>query len=167
MAASYRIGPSDLFVGSDLYADAKTLNAQVQGFDRLIESLPNSDKRASDDLLQSWYSFTAQFNPYFRDTWQDNGTFSNFLAALNDSNRDELIQWETRFADLVSQFGAVGIKSASVDVAVSLGAPSFLTSIIGSIDGFAQRYLPWGLGFGTLILLILVAWFFVRPRLTI
>jgi hypothetical protein len=156
-----------LFTGGDLYADAKTLNAQVQGFDRLIESLPNSDKRASDDLLQSWYSFTAQFNPYFRDTWQDNGTLANFLEALNNSNRDQLIQWETRFADLVAQFKAVGISSTSVDVAVSLGAPSFLTKVIGSIDGFAQRYLPWGLGFGTLLLLILIAWFFVKPKVTV
>lgn len=162
--ATYRIGRTDLFTGGDLFADAKTLNAQVQGLDRLISGLPNSDARGGPDLLDSWYSFTAQFNPYFRDTWQDNGTVSNFLEALNDANRDQLIQWEERFADLAAQFKAAGISSASVDVAVSLGAGDTVAALFGKIDGFVKSYLPWGLGFGTLLVVGLVVWFLIKAR---
>lgn len=165
MGATYRIGPADHFTGGDLKGDAVTLNSQVQATDDVIGNVPQGDNRLSEGLFQAWATFTAIWNPYFADTYQNSSGFDNFLTALNDGNRDQLVQFENRFADLYQQFKSAGITSPAVDVAVSLGAPDTVTALIASIDAAARRLLPFGLGLGAFLVLAVVVWYFVLPRL--
>lgn len=164
--ATYRIGPDDFFTGGDLQADAKTLNSQVQGLDRVVSDVPNGDPRLTDDMFASWAGFTSIWNSYYQMNWATSGDIANFFAALNDGNRDQLIQLEERFADLAARLKAAGIDSAAVNVAVSLGAPDTVTRLLADLDSAAKKLLPFGLGLGAFLMLALAVWFFVLPRLT-
>ena len=162
--ATYRIGPTDFFTGADLHADAITLNSQVTALDRLVEGIPQGQDPLGSDLEQSWFGFTAQWRGYFHNTYEDAGGFSDFLTALNDGNRDQLIQYEQRFADYAQRMKEKGISSAAVNVALSLGAPDTVTNFLAGLENLAKRILPYGLGLGTLCLIVLGVWFFLIPR---
>lgn len=163
--ATYRIGPSDFFTGADLKADAVTLNSQVSGLSRQIQDIPQNEDPLGSDLETSWASFEAMWDSYFANTYQSSSGFGDFLTALNDGNRDQLIQYEQRFADLAAQIKGKGIDSAAVDVAVSLGAPDTVTHLVADIDAAAKKLLPFGLGLGAFLVIALVVWFVVIPRL--
>jgi len=163
--STYRIGPNDFFTGSDLKADAVTLNSQVSGMSRVIQDLPQNSDVLGADLETTWASFESQWDSYFQNTYATSNAFDNFLTALNDGNRDQLIQYESRFADLHEQIKAKGVDSAAVNVAVSLGAPDTVTNLIADIDAAAKKLLPFGLGLGAFLVIAFVVWYFVIPRL--
>jgi len=163
--ATYRIGPDDFFTGADLKADAITLNSQVVALDRQVQDIPQNEDPLGSDLEQSWFSFVAQWDSYFQNTYQSSSGFDDFLTALNDGNRDQLIQYESRFADLAAKMKDKGIDSAAVNVAVSLGAPDTVTALIADIDAAAKKLLPFGLGLGAFLVIVIVVWYFVLPRL--
>lgn len=167
--ATYRIGPDDLFTGSDLRADAYTLNSMVQAVERVVGDVPNGDPRLSDDLFGAWASFTAQWNPYFAADWDYKGDLSAFLSALNDGNRDQLIQYEMRFADIYDKLKKAGIESAYVNVELSTGAPDTVKRLFERFQDAAKSLGLGGLGigFGIIILVVtaLLVWHFVVPRL--
>lgn len=161
--ATYRIGPADFFIGADLKADAETLDAQVEGLAKVVDATSVDD--IGEDLKSSWNTFYAAWFNYFQDTYKNQSGFEAFLNALNDGNRDQLIQYEERFADLHSKLAAKGVDSAAVNVAVSLGAPDTVTALIGSLDAAAKKLLPFGLGLGAFLVIALVVWFIVIPRM--
>ena len=163
--STYRIGPSDLFTGADLKADAITLNSQVSAISRVIQDIPQGTDPLGADLEVSWASFESQWDSYFQNTFATSSGFDDFLTALNDGNRDQLIQYESRFADLHEQIKAHGVDSAAVNVAVSLGAPDTVTHLIADIDAAAKKLLPFGLGLGAFLIIALVVWYIVIPRL--
>lgn len=165
MSATYRIGPNDFFTGGDLKADATTLNSQVSALSRVIQDIPQDQDPLGSDLETSWASFESMWDSYFQNTYADASAFDNFLTALNDGNRDQLIQYENRFADLAEKIKAKGIDSAAVNVAVSLGAPDTVTHLIADIDAAAKKLLPFGLGLGAFLVIAFVVWYFVIPRL--
>ncbi len=163
--ASYRIGSNDFFTGADLKADAVTLNSQVTAISRVIQDIPQNEDPLGKDLELSWVGFESQWDFYFQNTYQNSSGFEDFLTALNDGNRDQLIQYESRFADLHDQIKAKGVDSAAVNVAVSLGAPDTVTHLIADIDAAAKKLLPFGLGLGAFLIIALVVWYIVIPRL--
>jgi hypothetical protein len=112
---SYRIGPSDFFTSGDLLADANTLNDQVN---RLNDQF-HSGTTVSDDLWNAWADFIQQWRGYYSDTF--GGVFGGFFAAFNDSNRDQLIQFETRFQNFVIEYQDQTRTSVPDVVAVSSG----------------------------------------------
>ena len=161
--ATYRIGPSDLFTGADLQADAQTLEGQVQALDSQVEG----NQAAGADLVTAWVMFQAQWEGWYTSTFVGAGNIQNFLTALNDGNRDQLIQYEQRFADLASQFANAGITSAGVDVSVSSGAGDTVSSLLSKLDAAAKNLLPFGLGLGAFLVIALVVWYFVLPTLAV
>jgi hypothetical protein len=118
-AATYRIGPSDFFSSADLEADAKTLSGQVAALDNEDWTAP------AEDTFDSWWAFLSEWKTWYTDTFVNNW----IGAGWNDSNRDQLIQYERRFlsfADLWQKqtgrqigFPLVQVSSGSGD---TLGA---------------------------------------------
>jgi hypothetical protein len=161
--ATYRIGPTDFFTGADLQADAQTLESQVEALDGQV----NGNTAPSPDLVTSWVLFEAQWEAWYNSTFVGAGNIKNFLTALNDGNRDQLIQYEQRFADLASQFAGAGVTSAGVDVSVSSGAGDTVSSLISQLDAAAKKLLPFGLGLGAFIVIALAVWYFVLPTLAV
>jgi len=113
--ATYRIGPSDFFTPGDLAADARTLNGQINALDDANwDSIP-------DDLFQAWNGFLSEWRTFYSASF--GGFFTNLSTALNDGNRDQLIQFETRFATFAAQYqGASGKALPGGVVNVSTGA---------------------------------------------
>lgn len=90
ITSSYRIGPSDFFTPGDLLADAATLNDQVN---RLNDQ--NWDK-PSEGLYDAFQAFLSEWRRFY--------SSMGFWSALNNGNRDELIQMETRFGVFVAKY---------------------------------------------------------------
>ncbi len=98
VAPEYRIGPSDVFTPGDLSADAATLNNQINALDDLDWSKP------SEELFNAFFAFKAEWRTWYTSTFS--GWLGAFGAALNDGNRDELIQFEIRFGTFATQYKA-------------------------------------------------------------
>jgi len=93
ISPTYRIGPSDVFTSDDLLADANILNGQMNSLDS-----QNWD-RPSQATFDGWNAFLQDWRAFYR------STFFNFLGAgWNNGNRDELIQFETRFATFAASY---------------------------------------------------------------
>lgn len=114
--ATYRVGPSDFFTPGDLSADADTLNGQVTDLDVQVEG--NESIAQSD--LDAWTSWLAQWKAFYSKEF--GGFFTNLLTALNDANRDQLIQYETTFGNFATQFSTAGATIAGGVVAPSTGS---------------------------------------------
>jgi hypothetical protein len=91
-AATYRIGRSDFFLPADIKADADALNAQVHELDNALQS----NTAAPVAWFDTWNAWYAGWWAFYRSTF-DGGYISNLLAAINDSNRDELVAHEEQF----------------------------------------------------------------------
>lgn len=90
----YRIGPSDTFSNADLKADAATLNGQ-------IDTLDNQDMTTvTQAWFDAWFDFRGEWKRFYSNTIL--GSF--FGPAWNDSNRDQLIQFEDRFGTFAQQY---------------------------------------------------------------
>lgn len=119
--AMYRIGPSDLFTPGDLAADANTLNGQINTLDNQDWTTP------SQPLFDVWNSFVSEWRRFYSSSF--GGFFTNLATAINDANRDQLIQFESRFATFAQQYqastsqqlpgGVIDVSSGSQD---TLGA---------------------------------------------
>ena len=109
ITSSYRIGPSDLFTPGDLEADANTLNDQIN---RLNNA--NWDK-PTQGLFDAFQSFLSEWRGFYS---QGFGLFT----ALNDANRDQLVQFETRFQGYVGQYQEQSGVSVPDVVAPSSGS---------------------------------------------
>jgi hypothetical protein len=42
-----------------------------------------------------------------------------------------------------------------------------LTGLLGKVDGVVKSYMPWGLGFGTLLVVGLIVWFLLKANNTL
>ena len=113
--ATYRIGPSDFFTPGDLRADAATLDSQVQGLDAVLAT-----GNVPPDFHDSWLSWVTRWNTFRADHFD--GFFAGFFAALNDSNRDELISYENQFQQWRSQAAGFGQTPPGPDIEPSEGA---------------------------------------------
>ena len=100
-AATYRIGPSDFFTPGDLQADAATLDAQVEVLDDEIES-----GGAPPGFVDQWTVWVQQWRAFRDDHF--GGWVSSFFSALNDSNRDDLIRFETQFSSFSKRAASFG-----------------------------------------------------------
>lgn len=114
--ATYRVGPSDFFTPGDLAADANTLNDQITALDAQVEG---NEQIAESDLDQ-WTAFLANWKAFYASEF--GGFFTNLLTALNDANRDQLIQDETTFGNFATQFASAGATVAGGVVAPSTGS---------------------------------------------
>lgn len=92
----YRIGPSDFFLPGDLQADARTLNDAVNRLDDADWTLTNQA------LFDAWTSYIPEWRGFYTGNFL--GWTDAFFASLNDSSRDQLVQFETRFSDFVAQY---------------------------------------------------------------
>lgn len=151
--ATYRIGPSDFFTGGDLAADADTLDQQASDLDAQVEGNEQVDQNLHDQWgawLTSWRSFKSD---HF------GGFFSNLLSALNDGNRDQLIQFEKTFANFAQQFQSTaqvnlagGIIQASSGSGDTIGA-QLNQQLGGDTSGLATKVI-------VVMVLVVVAIFF-------
>ncbi len=112
----YRIGPSDFFTPGDLAADAQTLNGQVDELDTQIEGNTDVDQT----LVDQWTAFHAEWKGFFADEF--GGFFRNLFTAINDSNRDQLIQYETTFNNFYAVFQKYNVGLSGGAVAPSDGS---------------------------------------------
>lgn len=99
--ATYRIGPSDFFTPGDLKADAETLNRQVDETDVQVEG----NEAIDVDLGDQWTAFHQAWKKFYNDNF--GGFFTNLFTALNDANRDQLIQFEATFGNFAQQLAGV------------------------------------------------------------
>lgn len=149
IAPSYRIGPSDFFTSGDLEADAGTLNTQIGVLDGL------SWDRVSEGLWDQWIAFLGQWKGWHKSTFVD----AWFGAGWNNSNRDQLIQFERRYLAIVAQWeresgqafpgGVIDVSTGTQD---TLG--DHLTDQLKKVSPGAGA-----IGFAGLILAILVVVF--------
>jgi hypothetical protein len=120
--AYYRIGPSDSPVlPSDLLADAATLNGQINLLD------DQDMTKVSAAFFDAWNSFVSEWRGFYSSTLGSGSWFSALAADLNDSNRDQLVQFENRFATFAGQYqGETGAKLPGGIVNASSGAQDTL-----------------------------------------
>lgn len=118
MAGMYRIGPSDLFTPGDLAADARVLNDQINNLDD-----QNWDA-ISEATFEAWLSFVSEWRGFYSSHF--GGFFTNLTTAINDSNRDQLIQFENRFAGFATQYKVESGNNVPDVVAPSTGAQDTL-----------------------------------------
>lgn len=109
-AATYRIGPGDLFLPGDLKADADTLASQMEALD----AQTNGAAGLPRDLVNAWVLFQGDWAAFYYAHFD--GVLDEWLTAANDSNRDQLLQFETRFQKIVDGFRAAGLAVAGTDV---------------------------------------------------
>lgn len=114
--ATYRIGPSDFFTPGDLKADADTLDGQVTDLDQQIEGNEGVDTTESDQ----WTAWLARWKAFYSSEF--GGFFTNLLTALNDGNRDQLIQFEKDFSNFATTFATQGAQLAGGVVQPSTGS---------------------------------------------
>jgi hypothetical protein len=118
--ATYRVGPSDFFTPGDLASDASTLNDQVTALDAQVEGNDQIDSTA----LDQWTAFLGTWKAFYASEF--GGFFTNLFTALNDANRDQLIQYETTFGNFATQFASAGAQLAGGVVAPSSGSKDTL-----------------------------------------
>lgn len=135
-AASYRIGPSDTFLPSDLAADADTLDGQVTALDLASDG----NEGVSEQLFTAWDLWKLKWRAWKADTF--GGFFSDFTAALNNGNRDQLVAYENEFLDFAGQMAAAGVILPGPLVQPSKGAKGLLDHLA---DGL-------GVGVGDIVL---------------
>lgn len=155
--ATYRIGPSDTFLPGDLEADADTLNTQVNELDDSIDgnnAIPQTEWDGWQLFLSSWKKFySSSFG----------GFFTNLATALNDANRDQLIQFETEFSNWASQLGSYGGSVPGGVIGVSSGAQDTLGNLIRNQTdklGLSWSGVKWA---AAIVAVGLVAYYFRAP----
>jgi hypothetical protein len=117
--AMYRIGPADLFTPGDLAADANTLNGQINALDDQDWSKP------AQNVFDGWMSFVSEWRAFYSSSF--GGFFTNLTTAINDANRDQLIQFEQRFANWANTYsGASGNQLPGGVINVSTGSQDTL-----------------------------------------
>lgn len=102
-AATYRIGPGDFFTPGDLAADADTLDGQVNALDAALDG----NEQAPQAWFDQWNAFVTQWRRFKSATF--GGFFANFLTALNDDNRDQLVSFERQFQTWADQASGYGV----------------------------------------------------------
>ncbi len=112
-AATYIVGPSSLFTPSDLKADADTLQAQVLSLSSQMETA-----QLPQNIQDAWALFVGQWRPFYDGNF--GGFFRNLFTSLNDGNRDQLVQFETRFASIAASVNDAGVDTVGTDVAPNL-----------------------------------------------
>jgi hypothetical protein len=117
-AATYLIGPADLFTSGDLEKDAATVDMGVSDLDAVIEGNTN----IPGSFLDAWQGFQLAWKGWYGDKFQ---SWDTFAVALNDSNRDGLISYENQLATWQSQAAGYGATPAGPIVQPSTGSPSF------------------------------------------
>lgn len=147
--ATYRIGPSDTFTGGDLKADADTLQGQVTDLDNQVEGNENLD---SNDVEQ-WVAWQGKWAAFYTQSF--GGVVTNTLTALNDSNRDQLIQFEKDFANFATTFQPQGVTLAGGVVQPSTGSGDTLGAQL------AAQLAGTGLSSTTIIVILLLVAFIV------
>jgi|KBSSwiStaDraftv2_1062776.scaffolds.fasta_scaffold12665_13 hypothetical protein len=95
-APEYAVGPSSVFSPDALATDARILNGQINALDNA-----NWD-RPPQELFDAWTAFMSEWRGWYTDTF--GGFFTNLGAALDDANRDTLIQYERRFQTFAQQY---------------------------------------------------------------
>jgi hypothetical protein len=141
MAATYRIGPSDVFSPGDLSADADTVQSQIALLDQQIQGNESIDV----DTLDQWTAFEGGWKGFYSDHF--GGFFSSFFSALNDSNRDDLIRYENQL---------VSLQAALQPFGVSLVAP--LAPSTGAKDNIGDQLKAQGLSLpSTTSIVIIIA----------
>lgn len=142
-AATYRVGRSDFFTPGDLDADAQTVNAQVDAFDNAMDGNTISPQ----DWFDAWNVWLAQWRYFFKDKFSG-GYLSDIATALNDSNRDDLVRYETQLEEWIKQ---------GTDYGIGLPPGSRVTPSSGSGDSIDNHLKGIGLpDLNTIALLVTV-----------
>jgi hypothetical protein len=147
-APTYRIGPSDIFSGGDLSADADTLDGQVNQLDNQMDG----NEEIPQPLFDAWNVWLATWRGFKTDHF--GGFLSNTLTALNDSNRDQLIAYENGFIDFAGKMQAYGVGLAGPIVQPSTGAKDTLADQLKNQLGLSTTSI--GLIVVGLVVLIIV-----------
>ncbi len=107
-AATYRVGRSDFFTPGDLAADADTVNAQADALDTALDGNTTSPQEWWD----AWNVWRAQWRYFYKQNFSG-GYLSDVAAALNDSNRDDLVRYETQLEEWIKQADGYGASLPS------------------------------------------------------
>ncbi len=134
-SATYRVGPSDVFSGGDLQADAATLDTQVEALDAQIEG----NEAAPIDFVDQWVAWQGTWKTFQAQHF--GGVFSSFVSALNDSNRDDLIRYEGQFASFAAQAKSFG-ANVIAPVTVSGGTHDTLGDLLKNQTSGITSLLP-------------------------
>lgn len=154
--ATYLIGPSDTFTPGDLKQDADTLNGQVEDLDGQTEGNENLDPTS----VSQWVAWQGKWAAFYANDF--GGTVTNLLTALDDSNRDQLIQYEKDFANFATTFSSAGIALAGGVVQPSTGAGDTLGAQIAQQLGGLGGALPSSTTVIVVLVLVVVALFIFK-----
>jgi hypothetical protein len=147
----YRIGRSDFFTSGDLQADAATL-------DRQIALLDNQDMtKVTQTWFEGWQAFWSEWKRFYSDVFLN----SIIGPGWNDSNRDQLIQFEERFGQWEPQWEAQSSQKlpGGPPIAPSTGAQDglgdHLANQLRPIGAVFSTYKWWFIGGGIVVGLVL------------
>lgn len=149
MTATYRIGPSDTFTSGDLEADAATLDRQMT----LLDDQPM--EAVSDEFFDGWNAFRAEWKKFYADVFLN----SFWGAGWNNGNRDQLVQFENRFATWSAQYTTESNRSLPGGViAPSTGTKDTFGDHLGNqlrpLAAVASAYKWWLIGGAAVVLVI-------------
>jgi hypothetical protein len=122
--ANYRTPRVGLFTPADLRADADALHGQVLALDAALSAHGGQVSDAGIAFL----GFENEWNAFYANAFD--GILGNFGAALDNGNRDQLIQFEDRFAVLAAKLADEGVTIAEAIIRPLDKAPSLLEAAI-------------------------------------
>lgn len=145
--ATYRAPRVGIFSPADLRADADTLHGQVLALDNALSA---HGGQVSDTGV-AFLNFENEWNTFYANL--GSGILGDFGAALDNGNRDQLVQFEDRFADLAGKLGAEGVTIVENIIKPVGTTPSLLGNMFAGMSAEAVSITKWvailgGIGLG-------------------
>lgn len=145
--ATYRAPRVGIFSPADLRADADTLHGQVLAMDNALSAHGGQ----VSDVGVAFLNFENEWNKFYADL--GSGILGDFGAALDNGNRDQLVQMEDRFADLAGKLAAEGVTIVEGVIRPLGSTPSVLGNMFAGMSAEAVAITKWvailgGIGLG-------------------
>lgn len=131
---SYRAPRVGVFTSTDLRADADTLHGQVLAVD---DALSAHGGQVSDTGT-AFLNFENEWNTFYANVFD--GLLGSFGAALDNGNRDQLVQFEDRFANLATKLAGEGVTIPEDIIRPLDTTPGLFGDLF---KGFTDQVLPW------------------------
>lgn len=135
---NYRAPRVGIFTPADLRADADTLHGQVLALDNALSAHGGQISPVGIAFL----NFENEWNAFYANVFD--GLLGDFGAALDNGNRDQLIQFEDRFADLATKLAAEGVGMVEGIIRPLGSTPSLLKKMFGELSDEALTWIKWG-----------------------
>lgn len=144
---NYRAPRVGIFTPADLRADADTLHGQVLALDNALSA--HGGQVSANGV--AFLNFENEWNTFYANVFD--GLLGDFGAALDNGNRDQLIQFEDRFAALATKLAAEDVTTPEGIIRPLDSTPSLLGNMFQGMSAEALSMMKWvailgGIGLG-------------------